>query len=79
MTLFEQEHRNHVWRLQSTEWNGKPRLNVWPWYHDKASGELRPCAQRYGGGFTIPLDRVPELIEALQAALANDAGSGKPA
>lgn len=74
MTLFEQEHGRHVWRLEATEWNGAPRLQVWPWFRDRDSGDLRPCAQRYGGGFAIPLDRVPELIEALQAALANDGG-----
>ena len=79
MMLFEQEHGRHVWRLESTEWNGAGRLQVWPWFRDRGSGELRPCAQRYGGGFAIPLDRVPELIAALQSALANGDAPNKTA
>lgn len=75
MTVFEQVHGRHVWRLESTAWNGEARLQVWPWYRE-AGGELRPCAQRYGGGFAIPLDRVPELIAALQSTLANAGGQG---
>lgn len=63
--LFEQEHGRFVWRLEAAEWNGQPRLQVWPWYHPKDGSELRPCAARYGGGFAIPLDRLPELIAAL--------------
>ena len=78
MTLFEQEHGRHIWRLEATEWNGAERLQVWPWYRDRESGDLRPCAQRYGGGFAIPLDRVPELIEAFQTALADDPAQGDP-
>ena len=74
--LFEQEHRGHIWRLQATEWNGKPRLQVWPWYREAGSGELRPGSSKNGGGFAIPLDRVPELIEALQGALADDGECG---
>lgn len=65
-TIFEQETGRHVWRLDVTEWNGQPRLQVWPWYRPADGGELRPCSARYGGGFPIPIDRVPEL----QAALA---------
>ncbi len=67
MLIFEQEHGRHVWRLEATQWNGQPRLQFWPWYRDKESGELRPNAQRFGGGFAVPLDRLPELIEALQS------------
>lgn len=65
MTLFEQEHGRLTWRLERTEWNGQERVQVWPWYQPKGGGELRPCAARFGGGFAIPLDRVPELIAAL--------------
>jgi hypothetical protein len=65
--LFEQEYRQHVWRLESVEWKGSQRLQVWPWYGDKQSGELRPCAARFGGGFAIPVERLPELITALSA------------
>jgi hypothetical protein len=65
--LFEQQHGRHVWRLETVEWNGSQRLQVWPWYSDKQSGELRPCAARFGGGFAIPVERVPELITALSS------------
>jgi len=67
--LFEQEHGSKTWAVQVSDWNGQPRLQVWPWYRTKEGGELRPCAARYGGGFAIPMDRVPELIAALQSVL----------
>lgn len=65
MMLFEQEHGGRVWRIEATDWNGAPRLQIWPLYHDKGSGEWRYCAARYGGGFAIPMDRLPELLTAL--------------
>lgn len=65
--LFEQEHGRLVWRLAITEWNGERRLQWWPWYRPKGGGDLRPCAARFGGGFAIPLERVPELTAALSA------------
>lgn len=77
MMLFEQQHGRHVWRLEATAWNGTERLQVWPWFRERESGELRPCAQRYGRGFAVPLDRVPELIAALESALVNDGGPDK--
>jgi|GEM_PF-1373304 len=67
MILFEQEHGRYVWRLQLVEWNGEARLQLWPWYHPKEGGDLRPCSQRYGGGFAIPLERLGELLGALRA------------
>jgi hypothetical protein len=67
MLIFEQEHGQHVWRLEATEWNGEARLQVWPWFRSKDGGDLRPCAARYGGGFAIPLKRLGELMTALQA------------
>ena len=68
MTLFEQAHADKVWRIEATEWNGQRRVQIWPWYQPKDGGELRPCAARYGGGFAIPLERLPELIAALSSA-----------
>jgi len=63
-TLFEQEQGRYVWRLEDTTWNGQPRLQVWPWY--RSGGELRPCSAKYGGGgFSIPHERLPELMAAL--------------
>jgi hypothetical protein len=66
-TLFEQEYGRLVWRVQTTEWNGARRLQLWPWYRPRDGGDLRPCAPRYGGGCVIALDRVPELIAALSS------------
>ena len=65
MILFEQERGRLTWRLEATEWNGQGRLQIWPWYQPKGGGDLRPCAERYGGGFAIPMDRLPELMAAL--------------
>ena len=72
--VFEQEHGRHVWRLEPVEWNGSQRLQVWPHYADKQSGELRHCSPRYptGGGFAIPLERLPELIAELSAIASRD-------
>jgi hypothetical protein len=68
--LFEQEHGRLVWRIDATEWNGQPRVQVWPWFPPKEGGGLRPCAARFGGGFAIPLERLPELIAALTTIAA---------
>lgn len=73
MILFEQEHQRLVWRIESTSWNGEARLQVWPWFKPKDSDELRPCSSRYQRGFAIPLERLDELIAALQ----DSAESGK--
>jgi hypothetical protein len=71
--LFEQERGRLIWRFQESEWNGQRRVQVWPWYRPKDGGDLRPCAERYGGGgFAVPLDRVPELIAALSAIAPDD-------
>lgn len=67
--LFEQDHGSKTWCVQLSDWNGRRRLQVWPWYRTKESSELRPCAAQYGGGFAIPMDRVPELIAALQSVV----------
>lgn len=66
-TLFEQEHGRLLWRLEDTQWNGQRRLQVWPWYHPTDGSDPRPCSARFGGGFAVPLDRVPELIAALSS------------
>jgi hypothetical protein len=73
-TLFEQEYGRHVWRLEATEWNGERRLQVWPWFRPKEGGDLRPCSPRLptGGGFAVPLERLPALIAALSAAAPDD-------
>lgn len=74
MTVFEQEYRGQLWRVARMPWNGRDRLNVWPFFRVEGTGELR--AGKRGSGFNVPLDRVPELITALQTVLANDAAQG---
>lgn len=66
-TLFEQEDGRLIWRLDDTQWNGQPRLQIWPWYRPSDGSEPRPCSARHGGGFAIPRARVPELIAALSS------------
>lgn len=67
--LFSQRQRNLDWRVHIAEYQGRERLSVWPFY--EKDGEWFPCAARFGGGFQVQLDRVPELIEALQSVVAD--------
>lgn len=72
LPIFEQEHDRYVWRVQLLNWNGQQRLQVWPWYRPKDGGDLRPCSAKFGtGGFAIPIERVSELVEALQGIRQN--------
>jgi hypothetical protein len=68
-TIFEKRQRHLLWRIGMTEHQGKRRLSIWPWYSSD-DGEWRPCSPRFGGGFQIELTRVPELIDTLQAIMA---------
>ena len=66
--LFELRQRDKLWRINLVEYQGEWRLSVWPWF--EKDGEWFPCAARFGGGFQVPLNRLPELVEALQTARA---------
>ena len=66
--LFELRQRDKLWRFNVSEYQGERRLSVWPWY--ERDGEWFPCAARFGGGFQVPLGRVPELADALQGVMA---------
>lgn len=67
-SLFELRQRDKLWRLRLVEYQGDLRLSVWPYF--ERDGAWFPCAARFGGGFQVPLDRLPELVEALQGAVA---------
>lgn len=76
--LFEQLYHGQVWRVQIADYQGRPRLSVWPWYRAEC-GELRPGTSRGGkGGFQIPLERLSELATALDAWLAANVPDGPP-
>lgn len=66
--LFEQSQRDKLWQFKLVQYQGDWRLSVWPFY--QRDGAWLPCAARFGGGFQVPLDRVSELVEALQGAVA---------
>lgn len=66
--LFEQTQRDKLWQIRLVQYQGDWRLSVWPFF--QRDGEWFPCAARFGGGFQVPLDRLPELVEALQTARA---------
>ena len=63
--LFEQPYRGDVWRLQIAIHRDRPFVSFRRWY-DASGGELRPTKD----GVTIPLERLPELRDALSEWLA---------
>lgn len=67
--LFMQRQRDKEWRFAIAEYQGRERLSIWPFF--QSDNRWLPCAARFGGGVQIPLDRVPELIAALQSAIAD--------
>lgn len=62
--LFEQLYRGDLWRLEIALHNGKARGNWRKWYKDN-EGEWRPSRE----GCTIPLERLPELADAVCGSL----------
>jgi hypothetical protein len=58
--VLECESRRHVWRIGPSDYQGRKRLGFWPWYRD-TDGKLKPGR----GGFFMPLERIPELIDVL--------------
>jgi hypothetical protein len=68
---FEAPYRNQVWRFQiTTKPKGGAVLSIWPWYHGD-DGTLKPGAAKFGGGFQMPLERLPDLARALTVATAH--------
>jgi hypothetical protein len=74
-TPFECKSRRHVWRIERTNYQGRDRISFWPWYRDD-DGELKPGSGKAGrGGFFVPIERVPELVEAL-SQLGSESSAG---
>lgn len=71
--LFEQPYRGDVWRLEVARHDGRTFGNWRKWYRD--GDTLKPTRQ----GVTIPLERLPELAEALAAYLVANAPDELPA
>lgn len=59
MTLFEHLHRGDLWRFEVTEHRGRTFANWRRWF--KSGDEWKPSRQ----GCTFPLERLPELGEAV--------------
>ena len=69
--LFEHRQRGDLWRLEVTSHNGRTFGNWRRWF--EKDGEVRPTRE----GCTIPLERLSELQQALEAYHAR-AGAGGP-
>jgi len=67
--LFEQPYRGNVWRLELSEYNGSTFANWRRWFWK--DGKLLPSRD----GCTFPVERLPELLEALTAAVEPGGGS----
>lgn len=58
--LFEQRSKGEIWRIQSTEYKGRPVAHIRKWYRDE-DGKLWPT----GTGVGFPPDRLHDLHQAL--------------
>ncbi len=65
MILLEQVYRGDVWRIEVADFRGRQFVNVRRWYRD-TDGELKATKK----GFTFPLERLTELVEAILAFLS---------
>lgn len=69
--LFEIVYRDKLWRFSLSTFRGESRLTLWAHYQVRATGEWKPCkGGRETPGCIIPLDRVDELAQALNAIAA---------
>ena len=70
--LFEVRHRGNVWRMEIADYQGRTFFNCRKWFPKE--GELRPSKE----GFTMPLERLHDLREALKTYLGEDDPDGRP-
>ena len=70
--LFDHPYRGDVWRLEVALHGGRTFLNWRRWYRDGV--ELKPTRE----GVTIPLERLADLHEAIEAYLATNGSSKAP-
>lgn len=71
MTIFEQDYRGNLWRLEIAEHNGRRFLNWRKWYRPDGGG-WKPTRE----GVTMPLGRMADLLASLEAAMASLAPDG---
>jgi hypothetical protein len=70
--IFEHEHRGDRWRLEAATHGGRTFANFRKWYGSEE--QLKPTKQ----GFTMSLDRLPELHAALADYLSIRCGDAAP-
>jgi hypothetical protein len=75
--LFAWPYRGELWRFTRSSYGGTPHLNVRAFWQSD-DGEWRPCSGRSGKGFTMPLEVVQRLGEALTNASRQIGDSGAP-
>ena len=69
--FFEIVYRDKLWRFSVSTFRGESRLAIWAHYQVRATGEWKPCGGgRETPGCIVPLDRVDELAEAVDAIAA---------
>lgn len=71
LVLFEQPYRGNTWRLAVSEHKGRRTANIRKWF--PSGGTHWPDKE---AGFTIPLDRLADLHDALGEFLAAERNSG---
>ncbi|MEN3973796.1 hypothetical protein [Emcibacter sp. SYSU 3D8] len=69
VVLFEHSHRGNVWRLEVATHNGHTFLNWRKWYWDGEA--FKPTRE----GCTIPLERLPDLMDGVASWLSGDGAS----
>jgi len=74
---FEAIYRGKLWRLSVSTFRGKPRFSIWAHYQDGQTGEWKPCGGKSDApGCIVPVDRVDELAEAVNAIAKQLRSSG---
>lgn len=72
VVLFEHSYQGNKWRLQITPYFGRPVVHFRKWY--PVGDTFRPSKKE---GCTIPVERLPELVEAIQGWLLEN-GTSEP-
>jgi hypothetical protein len=71
--IFQYQYCGNLWRVQITEYEGRPKAVVMPWWHNR-DGELCPSQRK--NALHMPLECLWELGEAIMAAKASNDASG---
>lgn len=62
-TTFEIRFGGHIWRVESSNFNGNPKVSIWPYYAHQ-DGNIKPGR----GGLQLPLEQVDGFIDAIVKA-----------